>query len=56
MKYFVTLKYEETIEVEAANESAAITKAEQIFDPTSDGSTLVEIWSDEDNEEGYYEF
>ena len=54
MKYFVTLKYEETIEVEAADESAAIIEAEQMFDPTSDGPTLVEVWSDE--EEDYHEF
>ena len=54
MKYFVTLKYEETIEVEAADESAAIAEAEQMFDPTGDGPTLVEVWSDDD--EDYYEF
>lgn len=54
MKYFVTLKYEETIEVEATDESAAIIEAEQMFDPTSDGPTLVEVWSDE--EEDYHEF
>lgn len=54
MKYFVTLKYEETIEVEAADESAAIIEAEQMFDPTVDGPTLVEVWSDEEDE--YHEF
>jgi hypothetical protein len=54
MKYYVTLKYEETIEVEAATEDTAIFKAQLMFDPTSDGPILVEVWSDE--EEEYHEF
>jgi hypothetical protein len=55
MKYFVTLKYEDTMEVEADNEEEAIKLAEVDFDPTRDGPTLVEVWTDNE-EDNYYEF
>lgn len=48
MKYNVTLKFEETFEVEAESEDVAVQMAEQMFDPTQDAPELVEVWSDED--------
>ena len=48
MRYYVTIKFEDTIEVEADNEYEAIRKAEEMFDPTQDAPELVEVWSDED--------
>jgi hypothetical protein len=54
MKYFVTLKFEDTFEIEASTEDEAICKASQMFDPTQDGPELVEVWSDEE-EENYHE-
>lgn len=48
MKYFVTLKFEETFEIEANSEDSAVQIAEQMFDPTQNAPELVEVWSDED--------
>jgi hypothetical protein len=49
MKYFVTIKVEETIVVEADSEQEAAILAEQMFDPTALGTEIEEIWSDEDD-------
>lgn len=49
MKYYVTLKYEETIEVEVDSEAEAIKQAIQYFDPITDEPEVVEVWSDEDD-------
>lgn len=49
MKYFVTIKVEETIVVEANSEQEAAIIAEQMFDPTAHVTEIEEIWSDEDD-------
>jgi hypothetical protein len=49
MKYFITIKVEETIVVEAESEQEAVMIAEQVFDPTVLGTEIEEIWSDEDD-------
>lgn len=49
MKYFVTVKFEETIVVEANSEEEAAIIAEQMFDPTANNPEIEEIWSDEDD-------
>ena len=49
MKYFVTIKVEETIVVEACSEQKAAIIAEQMFDPTALETEIEEIWSDEDD-------
>jgi hypothetical protein len=49
MKYYVTLKFEETFEVEANTEHEAVYKAEQRFDPTQDGPELVEVYTEEED-------
>ena len=49
MKYFVTIKVEETIVVEAESEQEAGIIAEQMFDPTAHATEIEEIWSDEDD-------
>jgi hypothetical protein len=50
MKYFVTVRIEETIEVEADSEQQAGIIAEQLFDPTAHSPEIEEIWSNEDDE------
>jgi hypothetical protein len=49
MKYFVTIKVEETIVVEACSEQEAAIIAEQMFDPTAHDPEIVDTWSDEDD-------
>lgn len=48
MKYFVTIRVEETIVVEANSEKEAAIIAEQMFDPTAHDPEIVEAWSTED--------
>jgi len=48
MKYFVTVRIEETIEVEADSEHQAGIIAEQMFDPTAHAPEIEDVWSDED--------
>lgn len=49
MKYYVTVKIEETIEIDyALSEDEAIKCAFELFDPLAHDTELVEIWSEED--------
>ncbi len=48
MIYYVTVKIEETIEVEADDEAEAIKEALQWFDPTAADPDIVEVWSNND--------
>jgi hypothetical protein len=50
MKYFVTIKVEETMVIDdVCNEAEAIKYALQFFDPTAHDSEIVDTWSDEDD-------
>lgn len=52
MKYFVTVKVEETLVIDdVCNEAEAIKYALEFFDPTAHDPEIVEIWSDEDESE-----
>lgn len=51
MKYFVTIKVEETLVIDdVCNEAEAIKYALEFFDPTANDPEVVETWSDEDEE------
>jgi len=45
--YHVTLKFEDTLVVEAEDETQAVSFAMSEFDPTQDNPEVVEIWSNE---------
>lgn len=50
MKYFVTIKVEETLVIDdVCNSEEAIKRAIQCFDPTAHDPELVEIWNDNDD-------
>lgn len=48
MIYYVTVKIEETIEVEADDELEAVAHAVGDFDPLSHDTEVVEVWSNND--------
>lgn len=49
MKYFVTIKVEETLVIDdAINEAEAIKYALEFFDATANDPELVEVWSEDD--------
>lgn len=47
MIYYVTIKVEETLVIDdAENEAEAIKRAIQCFDPTTDEPEVVEVWTE----------
>lgn len=50
MIYYVTVKVEETLVIDdAENEADAIKSALMYFDPTAHDPEIVEVWSDNDD-------
>jgi hypothetical protein len=49
MKYFVTVRIEEQIVVEADNEYDAVKEALLSFDTSAHDPEIVDVWSDEDD-------
>jgi len=52
MKYFVTIKVEETLVIDdVCNEAEAIKYALEFFDPTANDPEVVETWSEDESKE-----
>ena len=49
MKYFVTIKVEEQIVVEADSEQEAVKEALLSFDATAHDPEIIDVWSNEDD-------